>query len=156
MADLERAALNRADLSFANFRQVDLHEANITGAILYSTTFVSTNVKGATFRHAQFDLTTFGDMDLSAVRGLKQTTHNGPSTIGIDTLYRSKGKIPEAFLRGAGVPDNFIAYAKSLATNLIEFYSCFISYSSHNQDFAERLHADLVAKNLRCWFARKT
>jgi hypothetical protein len=27
------------------------------------------------------------------------------------------------------------------------------SYSSHDQAFAERLHADLRAKNLRCWFA---
>jgi hypothetical protein len=30
--------------------------------------------------------------------------HNGPSTIGIDTIYNSGGKIPEIFLRGAGVP----------------------------------------------------
>lgn len=33
------------------------------------------------------------------------------------------------------------------------FYSCFISYSSHDQTFAERLHTDLRAKNLHCWFA---
>jgi hypothetical protein len=35
----------------------------------------------------------------------------------------------------------------------IEFYSCFISYSSRDQAFAQRLHADLQAKKLRCWFA---
>ena len=35
----------------------------------------------------------------------------------------------------------------------IEFYSCFISYSTHDQEFAERLHADLQAKGVRCWFA---
>ena len=34
----------------------------------------------------------------------------------------------------------------------IQFYSCFISYSSKNRDFAERLHADLHAKGVRCWF----
>ena len=39
--------------------------------------------------------------------------HNGPSTIGVDTIYRSQGKIPEAFLRGAGLPDEFIAYIGS-------------------------------------------
>ena len=33
----------------------------------------------------------------------------------------------------------------------IQFYSCFISYSSKNRDFAERLHADLQAKGVRCW-----
>jgi len=29
----------------------------------------------------------------------------------------------------------------------------FISYSTANQDFAERLHADLQARGVRCWFA---
>ena len=35
----------------------------------------------------------------------------------------------------------------------IEYYSCFISYSTRDQEFAERLHADLQAKGVRCWFA---
>jgi hypothetical protein len=39
------------------------------------------------------------------------------------------------------------------AMSPIEFYSCFISYSSKDQEFAERLHADLRSKNVRCWFA---
>jgi hypothetical protein len=42
---------------------------------------------------------------------------------------------------------------KSLATNPIEFYSCFISYSTMDQEFADRLHAHLQNKNVRCWFA---
>jgi hypothetical protein len=33
------------------------------------------------------------------------------------------------------------------------FYSCFISYSSKDQKFAERLHADLQNKGVRCWYA---
>jgi hypothetical protein len=32
-------------------------------------------------------------------------------------------------------------------------HSCFISYSTHDQEFAERLYADLQAKGVRCWFA---
>ncbi len=35
----------------------------------------------------------------------------------------------------------------------IQHYSCFISYSSKNQGFADRLHADLQSKGIRCWFA---
>jgi hypothetical protein len=76
-----------------------------------------------------------------------------PSTIGIDTVYRSQGRIPEAFLRGCGVPDTFISYAQSLIGQPIQFYSCFISYSMKNQDFADRLYADLQAQGVRCWFA---
>ena len=68
----------------------------------------------------------------------------------------SEGKIPEAFWREAGMPDEFITYMASLVGRAIEFYSCFISYSSKDQDFAERLHADLRAKGVRCWFAPKT
>lgn len=32
-------------------------------------------------------------------------------------------------------------------------YSCFISYSTKDQRFAERLAADLIAAGVRCWFA---
>jgi TIR domain len=35
----------------------------------------------------------------------------------------------------------------------IEFYSCFISYSTQDQAFADRLYADLQNKGVRCWFA---
>ena len=34
----------------------------------------------------------------------------------------------------------------------IQFYSVFISYSSQDRDFADRLYADLQAKGIRCWF----
>ena len=97
--------------------------------------------------------TVFGDNDLSETKGLETVQHTGPSTIGIDTIYKSKGKIPEIFLRGAGVPDTFIAYISSLTRSAIEFYSCFISYSTKDQEFADRLYADLQSNGVRCWFA---
>jgi hypothetical protein len=68
-------------------------------------------------------------------------------------VYRSKGKIPFEFLRGAGVPDNFIEYMRSLVGAAFEFYSCFISYSGKDQEFADRLYADLQNNGVRCWFA---
>ena len=82
---------------------------------------------------------------------MRRCEHVGPSTIGIDTIYKSKGNIPEVFLRGAGVPEDFIVYMRSLVGKAIDFYSCFISYSSQDDDFAQRLYADLQAKNVRCW-----
>jgi hypothetical protein len=51
------------------------------------------------------------------------------------------------------VPEDFITYMKSLVGKAIEFYSCFISYSSQDDAFARRLHADLQQKGVRCWFA---
>jgi len=36
---------------------------------------------------------------------------------------------------------------------LIRFYSCFLGYSSRDQDFVERLYRDLTDKGVRCWYA---
>ena len=37
----------------------------------------------------------------------------------------------------------------------IQFYSCFISYNSKNQPFAERLYEDLRGKGVTCYYAPK-
>jgi hypothetical protein len=42
------------------------------------------------------------------------TVCRAAATIGIDTIYKSRGEIPEVFLRGCGVPDEFIAYIGSM------------------------------------------
>ena len=68
------------------------------------------------------------------------------------TLQKS-GPLPLKFLRGVGLPDLFIDYLPSLLNQAIQRYSCFISYSTHDEEFAKRLHADLQDKGVRCWFA---
>ncbi|MBO0782882.1 MAG: toll/interleukin-1 receptor domain-containing protein [Ktedonobacteraceae bacterium] len=95
----------------------------------------------------------FADVDLSHVKGLESVIHQAPSTIGIDTIIRSRGNIPEVFLQRAGIPKIWIIYTHSLIDNPINFYSCFISYSSRDQTFTKRLYADLQSKGVRCWFA---
>jgi hypothetical protein len=73
------------------------------------------------------------------------------------SLIRSKEKIPEAFLRGCDLPDVWITHLPALigAMEPIQFYSCFISYSSADQPFADRLYADLQTKGIRCWLDRE-
>jgi hypothetical protein len=78
--------------------------------------------------------------------------HLGPSTIDFRTLQNS-GPLPLAFLRGVGLPDNLIDYLPSIMSQPINYYSCFISYSAKDDDFAKRIHADLQSKGVRCWFA---
>jgi hypothetical protein len=97
--------------------------------------------------------TTLGDRDLREVKGLETVRHKGPSPLSINTIFRSQGKIPEVFVQGTGAPDIFIEYMRALAAKPIEYYTCFISYSSKDQEFAERLYADLQHKGVRCWFA---
>lgn len=154
-ADFSEADLSGADLLGADLEGANLTGANLKGANLFGANLTSANLDGTNLEGVSIAMTIFGNVDLSKVRGLGTVTHEAPSTIGIDTIYRSKGDLPEIFLRGAGVPEPFIANMKALiaAMSPIEFYSCFISYSSKDQEFAERLHAELRSKNVRCWFA---
>jgi TIR domain/Pentapeptide repeats (8 copies) len=152
-ADLAGADLRNTLLSGSNLRIARLGWANLSGADLSGVELNSANLIGASFSHATMAWTALGDVNLSVANGLAQVKHNGPSHVGIDTIYKSEGKIPEAFLRGAGVPEQFIRYALSFVGQAAEFHSCFISYSSQDQEFTARLHADLRSKNLRCWYA---
>ncbi len=152
-ADLRGANLSKAGLIVANLSLADLSGAILIEAILTGADLSRAVLTGADLSRATVAWSTFGNVDLSAVKGLDTVEHFGPSTIGIDTIYLSKGNIPAVFLRGAGVPDAFIAQIASLVGQPIQFYSCFISYSSKEQAFAERLHTDLQNKGVRCWFA---
>jgi hypothetical protein len=151
-AHLSGADLSGADLGGANLGSADLSGADLNGAYLWAANLHGAIVSQTSFASALLGSTLLADIDLSEAEGLDTVEHRGPSTIGIDTIYRSGGNISEVFLRGCGVPDDFITYAKSLVGNPIEFYSCFISYSALDQAFAERLYADLQAKGLRCWY----
>jgi hypothetical protein len=51
------------------------------------------------------------------------------------------------------VPEDLIIFARSIFRLSKQFYSSFISYSTKDQEFADRLHADLQNKGVRCWFA---
>jgi len=148
-ADLSSAHLIGANLSVTNLFKADLSRANLSGANLSQA-----NLDGTDFDGAIFSFTVFGNTDLCQAKNLETVRHTGPSTVGLDTIYRSQGKIPIKFLRGAGVPENFVEQMPYLfAIDAIQFYSCFISYSSKDQGFADRLYADLQNKGVRCWFA---
>ena len=146
-ADLYRADLGRADLGRANLRSANLYEANLRGANLYGA-----NLGGVVLTRALFGETIFANVDLTAAKGSDFCVHGGPSSIDYHTFERS-GQLPLSFLRGCGLPDTFIDYLPSLLHQPIQHYSCFISYSSKNDDFVQRLYADLQNKDVRCWFA---
>jgi hypothetical protein len=151
-ADLRTANLGNANLSKANLGWTNLSGANLSGANLSGANLSGANLGGARFNEAQLDETIFGDTNLRDARGLDACIHLGPSILDHRTLAKS-GRLPLAFVRGCGLPDKLIEYLPSLLNEPIQFYSCFISYSTEDQPFAERLHADLQNKGVRCWFA---
>jgi uncharacterized protein YjbI with pentapeptide repeats/DNA-binding CsgD family transcriptional regulator len=154
-ADLHDADLSSASLIGAGFYGASLKGAKLSGANLYGADLSRSNLEGTDMTGCLFGWTIFGDLDLSRCKGLEHARHQGPSTIGVDTLCRSNGNLPENFLRGAGVPQPFITHLAELlaAMDVIQFYSCFISYSTEDQKFAARLFADLQSSRVRCWFA---
>jgi hypothetical protein len=150
--NLSKANLSEANLSGANLGKAILVDADLAWAILIAARLLEADLTGATCFQ-----TVFANVTLSDVIGLDSIQHQGPSFIDVDTLLGSKGKIPEMFLRGCGVPESLIQSLPLILNSMepIQFYSCFVSYSSKNQAFAERLHADLQAKGVRTWFDRE-
>jgi uncharacterized protein YjbI with pentapeptide repeats len=151
-AFLEGANLSGASLIWANLSGAFLQGANLTGADLALADLRIARLDGADFHEAKLGETVFPAADLSTVKGLDTCKHYAPSTIDHRTLAIS-GSLPLAFLRGCGLPDALITYLPSLLNQPIQFYSCFISYSTKDQKFADRIHVDLQNKGVRCWFA---
>jgi len=159
-ADLRDADLRRANLSGADLIETDLSGANLSGAdfggaYLISSNLDATNLSGADFFRAILGHTTFSDNDLSTAPELDHANHVYPSTIGLNTLFKSHGKIPVEFLRGVGVPEDFIIQIPSLIAGIqpIQFHSCFISYSHQDELFSQRLHSRMRDEKLRVWYA---
>jgi hypothetical protein len=161
-ADLSWADLSWTDLSEADLNGVNLHEARLRGAdfTLADLRFANlsgANLSGANLREANLSRailreTIFANIDMRKTSGLGECRHVGPSLIDFRTLSVSEN-LPISFLRGCGLPNNLIDYLPSLNGEARTYYSCFISYSSKDQVFADRLHADLQSNGVRCWFA---
>ncbi|MCA9893151.1 MAG: toll/interleukin-1 receptor domain-containing protein [Anaerolineae bacterium] len=152
-ADLSNSILKDAVLDYADLSGADLCCTDLSGADLEHTNLTLVNVDRTKIAYAKFASTMMVNVNLSNALGLDSAIHLGPSIIDIDTLYKSGGNIPEVFLRGCGVRDTMITFAKSLVGQHNDFYHCFISYSSVDEKFAKKLYNTLQNAGIRCWFA---
>lgn len=175
-ANLSKANLTRAQLSGVNLRRADLSGARLTGAhltksYLLEARFVEADLIGTDFSGARVGITVFANVNLSRVTGLESVDHRGPSHISMDTFILSEGKIPEIFLRGCGLSDADIEYAKLSnpdlgmeeinkilrkihdlrAAQALQIYPLFISYSQANSQFVDEIGNRLAEKGIRFW-----
>ncbi len=148
-AVLRGADLRKANCQMAHLYRAYLQEANLTEVRFDNATFHQAYLQGTFLRRAILFQTALSDVDLTKTIGLEECIHHGASSIDFRTLQY--GPLPLAFLRGCGLPDTVIDYLPSLLNDPIQFYSCFISHSSKDEEFAQRLHADLQNKGVRCW-----
>ncbi len=167
-ANLSDAFLSGADLSGSNCRDTDLRgadlhtatlsDANLSGAVLIAADLRGANLSGAVlngtdFRGVIVGWTLFTNTDLSTIQGLNTLEHRGPSSIDLDTLYRSKGLVSEDFLRQAGVPPSFLTEVPLFVRARIplDTASCFLNYVEQDKIFVDYLATTLRSKGVRCW-----
>lgn len=153
-AYLSEVDLSGVKLNGANLMQADLTQADLTEANLIETDFRGAELTEVVIKNAEMGRTILANLDLSSVKGLETVKHLTRSYLDVTTLEKSRGKIPEVFLRGIGWSDEYIEFVFPLYKNkVIQYYSGFISYSSDDEEFARRLYNDLQAAGVRVWFA---
>ena len=166
-AHLQRATLTGANLTYASLRGADLYKAELSdtnmrradlhGAVLREARLLEASLLGTILDQANFDGAAFGGTVIAAVmsgcEGLDNIVHLQPSTLSPEMLLREA--LPKSFLRGCGVPDVLIDNLDSLraAQEPFQYNSCFISYSTKDEAFCNRLHARMQDAHLRVWFA---
>lgn len=152
-ADLSEAEFSGSDLGGADLSRADLSMTNFRKAILVRVNFQDAYLDGSNMSRAIMSGTIFAHVDLRETKGLVEIYHQGPSRIELYTVKLPQDGSALHFLRGAGVPDEWIDDYRAHMMHPILYHSCFISYSSKDDTLAHRLHADLQDHGVRCWFA---
>jgi TIR domain-containing protein/pentapeptide repeat protein len=137
------ALLSRANLSLANLRGADLRETNLS----------NTNLHRTIVNEVKTHQTIFAQVDLREALGLTEIIHLGPSHVELYSVQFPQNGSTLYFLRGAGIPDEWIDFNHASMMRPIQYHSCFISYAHQDEMLARRLHADLQNQGVRCWFA---
>lgn len=141
-----------ADLSDAYFGGCDCTDAVFDHSDLQVSIFSNTKLVRASLFECRLSETVLTAVDLSEAHGLDKIQHEGFCAVDFRTL-RLSNTLPRTFLRGVGFPDQFIDLVPSFVSNSGQFNSCFISFSSKDSKFANKLHNDLQSRGIRCWFA---
>lgn len=159
--DLSNTIINGANLSFANlekakFKVADLRRANFSFANLTGASFHRANLTLANFYSAEmkdsfFWETVLARTNFDRAKNLHKSKHGGPSIIDHRTFIKSR-EIPNEFLKKIGLPNQLINAFESFVESRND-KSCFISHSTKDVVFVEKLYQDLQDKNVRCWYA---
>ena len=113
-ADFAEATLQSARLGSAVISGGTLRNADLTNANLVNTFLKSVEMIGCQLGYPRMRNTVLADLDLTNVIGLDQVDHGGGSSIGLDTLIRSRG-LSDTFLLGCGVLQHQLVSIRSLS-----------------------------------------
>ena len=155
-ANFTKANLQQVDARSAHFASAVFEGALLPSAGLQEAYLVGTNFTGAWLDGADLSLATLGqthfvDCDLSHANGLDACSHSTNSYIDFRTLQQCRHSLPKLFLKGCGVSELIIDYIPSLFDGAINYYSCFLSHSHADKEFARRIYQELQERDIRCW-----
>ncbi len=143
---LDGCRFDRSDLSHAELNGVSLYRTNLSYAKLFksviSADFEDTILVGTDFSDTYLLGSGFINTDLGYVLNLTKARVFDHITLDHRTLLKS-GILPKSFYRSCGLPDLFVEYLSSLVADAMAIASCFISYSSKDEQFTTKLYADL-------------
>jgi uncharacterized protein YjbI with pentapeptide repeats len=164
-ADLVEADLSNARLIEAILNNADLRGAHLIGADLRGAYLMGADLGGAEFDDANLAEAVFGNttlpyLSLDKISGLEKAVHQAPSHIST-----------ESFLRGCGLSDFEVEYAKLYNPNLnnqeineilyriydlrakrsIQISPLFISYSHTDNSFVDNIGNKLNQLGIRFW-----
>jgi len=108
-SNFNQSNLKSANLTGTTFDYSDLTEADFSDVTLDRSKLIQSSLQGTILNNAQIGNSTLLNLDLSEARGLDTLVHNGSSIIDLSTMCKSKGAIPEVFLRGCGMSVEYLA-----------------------------------------------
>jgi len=169
-ADLTNAKLNNAKLFDAEFYGANLIGTELKKAGLLRTNFVYANLGEANLEQAVLHTTFFVSANLYKTKYLESCLHEAPSIIDHNTIAISR-ILPAIFLRGCGLSDADIEYAKLSnpelsneeinkilykiydlrASQALQISPLFISYSHGDSTFVDKLESQLNKMGVRFW-----
>jgi uncharacterized protein YjbI with pentapeptide repeats len=151
---LQNATFEGSSLVDADLSRADLRGVSFKGAFLNGTNFTRAQLAGADFTDSELSRTLLTDVDLSGAKGLASVHHMSPSEISLSTLTASNFKVSPAFLRRAGVSRGLIEDLAKGQRFARQYETCFLSYSSKDTPFAEKLYGSLEDAGVRVFWDR--
>lgn len=149
---LKQATFASASMVDADFTGADLHNADFRGAFLNGTNFTAARLAGVSFAGAELGRTLLLDTDLSETSGLDETNHSTSSEISFSTLVKSGFQVDESFLRATGVSIGLIDDLRRGKRFGGEYATCFLSYSTKDTAFVQRLYYALQEVGVRVFW----